>query len=89
VHDYAGVSLWGGRDKTSKEAATKASQIFSDYYPELLSSKWFVNVNFCCSLSFPPWDLLLIDHLPGPHGLDLDLQRFQAYPSSTYNQQSE
>ncbi|KAG8813075.1 Non-classical phosphatidylinositol transfer protein (PITP) [Serendipita sp. 399] len=36
VHDYAGVSLMGGRTANSKAAAKQASQIFSDYYPELL-----------------------------------------------------
>ncbi|KAG8799216.1 Non-classical phosphatidylinositol transfer protein (PITP) [Serendipita sp. 398] len=44
VHDYAGVSLMGGRTANSKAAAKQASQIFSDYYPELLHKKFFVSV---------------------------------------------
>ncbi|KIM22854.1 hypothetical protein M408DRAFT_28393 [Serendipita vermifera MAFF 305830] len=44
VHDYAGVSLMGGRTPNSKAAAGKASQIFADYYPELLHKKFFVSV---------------------------------------------
>lgn len=44
VHDYAGVSIMGGRTANSKAAAKQASQIFSDYYPELLYKKFFVSV---------------------------------------------
>ncbi|KAK0202730.1 CRAL-TRIO domain-containing protein [Desarmillaria ectypa] len=43
VHDYAGVSL-SSRDANSKQAASEASGIFSDHYPELLYKKFFVNV---------------------------------------------
>lgn len=35
VHDYAGVSM-SSRDADSKKAATEASKLFSDHYPELL-----------------------------------------------------
>ncbi|KAF8329477.1 CRAL/TRIO domain-containing protein [Cantharellus anzutake] len=40
VHDYLGAS----RDANSKKAATAASKLFTDYYPELLHQKYFVNV---------------------------------------------
>ncbi|KAK0239032.1 CRAL-TRIO domain-containing protein [Armillaria nabsnona] len=43
IHDYAGVSL-SSRDANSKQAASEASGIFSDHYPELLYKKFFVNV---------------------------------------------
>ncbi|KAK0467166.1 CRAL-TRIO domain-containing protein [Desarmillaria tabescens] len=43
IHDYAGVSL-SSRDANSKQAASEASSIFSDHYPELLYKKFFVNV---------------------------------------------
>ncbi|KAG8748371.1 Non-classical phosphatidylinositol transfer protein (PITP) [Ceratobasidium sp. 414] len=43
VHDYAGVSMTS-RDANSKKAAAEASKLFQDYYPELLSAKFFVNV---------------------------------------------
>ncbi|PVG04713.1 CRAL/TRIO domain-containing protein [Serendipita vermifera] len=39
----ASVGL-GGRTANSKAAASQASQIFSDYYPELLHKKFFVSV---------------------------------------------
>lgn len=34
--DYAGVSMTS-RDANSKKAATEASKLFQDYYPELLA----------------------------------------------------
>ncbi|KAG8717173.1 Non-classical phosphatidylinositol transfer protein (PITP) [Ceratobasidium sp. 394] len=43
VHDYAGVSMTS-RDAQSKKAAAEATKLFQDYYPELLSAKFFVNV---------------------------------------------
>ncbi|KZT59854.1 CRAL/TRIO domain-containing protein [Calocera cornea HHB12733] len=43
VHDYAGVSL-SSRTPESKKAASEATQIFRDYYPETLYKKFFVNV---------------------------------------------
>jgi len=43
VHDYEGVSM-SSRDANSKAAATEASRIFQDYYPEFLSKKFFINV---------------------------------------------
>ncbi|KII87493.1 hypothetical protein PLICRDRAFT_699853 [Plicaturopsis crispa FD-325 SS-3] len=44
VHDYAGVSLLSSRDPNSKAAAREATSIFSDYYPEFLARKFFINV---------------------------------------------
>ncbi|KAG8698701.1 Non-classical phosphatidylinositol transfer protein (PITP) [Ceratobasidium sp. 395] len=41
--DYAGVSMTS-RDANSKKAAAEATKLFQDYYPELLSAKFFVNV---------------------------------------------
>ncbi|KAK7056327.1 Non-classical phosphatidylinositol transfer protein (PITP) [Paramarasmius palmivorus] len=43
VHDYEGVSM-SSRDANSKNAASEASSIFSNHYPELLYKKFFVNV---------------------------------------------
>ncbi|KAG8749040.1 Non-classical phosphatidylinositol transfer protein (PITP) [Ceratobasidium sp. 428] len=43
VHDYAEVSMTS-RDANSKKAAAEATKLFQDYYPELLSAKFFVNV---------------------------------------------
>lgn len=43
VHDYEGVSL-SSRDANSKRAASEATEIFTNYYPEFLHKKWFVNV---------------------------------------------
>ncbi|KAF9646226.1 CRAL/TRIO domain-containing protein [Thelephora ganbajun] len=43
VHDYEGVGL-RSRDANSKAAASQASKIFQDYYPEFLSKKFFINV---------------------------------------------
>ncbi|KAH9928788.1 CRAL-TRIO domain-containing protein [Amylocystis lapponica] len=43
VHDYAGVSM-SSRDANQKAAASQASAIFQNYYPEFLSRKFFVNV---------------------------------------------
>lgn len=36
VHDYAGVNFLGGRDANQKAAASEATKIFQDYYPEFL-----------------------------------------------------
>ncbi|KAI0339453.1 CRAL/TRIO domain-containing protein [Trametopsis cervina] len=44
VHDYAGVNFLGGRDANQKAAASEATKIFQDYYPEFLSTKFFINV---------------------------------------------
>ncbi|KAL5531370.1 hypothetical protein ACEPAG_4247 [Sanghuangporus baumii] len=43
VHDYEGVTL-SSRDANSKKAASTASAMFQDYYPEFLYKKFFVNV---------------------------------------------
>ncbi|KAF4593393.1 Phosphatidylinositol transfer protein SFH5 [Pleurotus pulmonarius] len=43
VHDYEGVSL-SSRDANSKQAASEASSIFQNHYPEFLSRKFFINV---------------------------------------------
>jgi len=43
VHDYAGVSMMS-RDANQKAAASQATTIFQNYYPEFLSTKFFVNV---------------------------------------------
>ncbi|KAI0035321.1 CRAL/TRIO domain-containing protein [Vararia minispora EC-137] len=43
VHDYEGVK-WNSRDANSKAAASEISSIFSAHYPEMLASKFFVNV---------------------------------------------
>ncbi|KAK7031400.1 CRAL-TRIO domain-containing protein [Favolaschia claudopus] len=43
VHDYEGVSM-SSRTPASKAAASQASAIFSNHYPELLYKKFFVNV---------------------------------------------
>ncbi|EIM86857.1 CRAL/TRIO domain-containing protein [Stereum hirsutum FP-91666 SS1] len=43
VHDYEGVSM-SSRDANSKQAASEASSIFQNHYPEFLSRKFFVNV---------------------------------------------
>lgn len=47
VHDYDGLGM-SSRDANSKRAATEASKIFQDYYPETLvgeiaSSSHFLN----------------------------------------------
>ncbi|KAH8916339.1 CRAL/TRIO domain-containing protein [Atractiella rhizophila] len=54
IHDYAGVGIFSsgwidfasvaGRDQYTKAAASEASKLFADYYPELLEAKWFLNV---------------------------------------------
>ena len=36
IHDYDGVSMWGGRDANQKAAASEATAIFQNYYPEFL-----------------------------------------------------
>lgn len=43
VHDYAGVSMWTGRDQNAKNAASEASSVFNSHYPELLHKKFFIN----------------------------------------------
>ncbi|KAJ8694681.1 Non-classical phosphatidylinositol transfer protein (PITP) [Pleurotus ostreatus] len=43
VHDYEGVSL-SSRDANSKQAASEASSIFQNHYPEFLYRKFFINV---------------------------------------------
>ncbi|KAG9312830.1 CRAL-TRIO domain-containing protein [Chiua virens] len=43
IHDYEGVGL-SSRTENSKTAASEASKIFQDHYPEFLSRKFFVNV---------------------------------------------
>jgi len=43
IHDYEGVSFTK-RHPGSKVAASEATKIFQDYYPELLSRKFFINV---------------------------------------------
>ncbi|TFK74982.1 CRAL/TRIO domain-containing protein [Pluteus cervinus] len=43
VHDYEGVSLTS-RDANSKQAASEATSIFQNHYPEFLHRKFFINV---------------------------------------------
>jgi hypothetical protein len=43
IHDYDGVSLLK-YDADTKRASKTIIQLFQDYYPELLSKKYFVNV---------------------------------------------
>lgn len=43
IHDYENVSLIR-YDADTKKASKKIIQLFQDYYPELLSKKYFVNV---------------------------------------------
>ncbi|KJA28194.1 hypothetical protein HYPSUDRAFT_129907 [Hypholoma sublateritium FD-334 SS-4] len=43
VHDYDGVSLTS-RDANSKAAASEATNIFQNHYPEMLYKKFFINV---------------------------------------------
>jgi len=43
IHDYEGVGM-SSRTESSKKAASEASKIFQDYYPEFLFRKFFVNV---------------------------------------------
>ncbi|KAH3669344.1 hypothetical protein OGAPHI_001465 [Ogataea philodendri] len=43
VHDYKGVSLFQ-RDSEVKKTTKKVIEVFGNYYPELLSKKFFVNV---------------------------------------------
>ncbi|KAF8202388.1 CRAL-TRIO domain-containing protein [Pholiota molesta] len=43
IHDYEGVSLTS-RDANSKAAASEATNIFQNHYPELLYKKFFINV---------------------------------------------
>ncbi|KIM90576.1 hypothetical protein PILCRDRAFT_812334 [Piloderma croceum F 1598] len=43
VHDYKGVTL-SSRDANSKNAASEATSIFQNHYPEFLSRKFFINV---------------------------------------------
>ncbi|KAL1748202.1 CRAL-TRIO domain-containing protein, partial [Schizophyllum fasciatum] len=51
VHDYAGVSM-SSRTPQSKQAASEASKIFGDHYPELLYKKYFINVPLFMSFIF-------------------------------------
>ncbi|KAK7687281.1 hypothetical protein QCA50_009786 [Cerrena zonata] len=44
VHDYDGVSFLAGRDANQKAAASEATNIFQNHYPEFLSRKFFINV---------------------------------------------
>jgi len=43
IHDYEGVSL-SQRDANSKSAASEATSIFQNHYPEFLSRKFFINI---------------------------------------------
>lgn len=43
IHDYEGVSMTS-RDANQKAAASEASNIFQNHYPEFLALKFFVNV---------------------------------------------
>ncbi|KAM6497051.1 CRAL-TRIO domain containing protein [Amanita muscaria] len=43
IHDYEGVTL-SSRDANSKAAASEATNIFTNYYPELLYRKFFLSV---------------------------------------------
>ncbi|KAF8623229.1 hypothetical protein AX15_006463 [Amanita polypyramis BW_CC] len=43
IHDYEGVGL-SSRDTNSKAAASEATSIFANHYPELLYKKFFINV---------------------------------------------
>jgi hypothetical protein len=43
VHDYEGVSM-RNRDANSKNAASEATSIFQNHYPEFLYRKFFINV---------------------------------------------
>ncbi|KAI5895252.1 CRAL/TRIO domain-containing protein [Schizophyllum commune H4-8] len=51
VHDYLGVSM-SSRTPEAKQAASQASKIFGDYYPELLYKKFFINVPTLMSFIF-------------------------------------
>ncbi|KAG8871394.1 Non-classical phosphatidylinositol transfer protein (PITP) [Tulasnella sp. 331] len=43
VFDYDGLTM-ASRDTNAKKAATAATKLFQDYYPETLAKKYFVNV---------------------------------------------
>lgn len=43
IHDYAGASFFG-RDSNQKAAASEATNIFQNHYPEFLARKFFINV---------------------------------------------
>jgi len=43
IHDYEGVSLLS-RDTNTKNAASEATSIFQNHYPEFLSRKFFIHV---------------------------------------------
>jgi len=43
VHDYADASMFS-MSAITRRASKSTIQIFADYYPELLSTKFFVNV---------------------------------------------
>lgn len=51
VHDYHNVSMWR-MDPQMKAATKEIITIFSDHYPELLSTKFFVNVPTLMSWMF-------------------------------------
>ncbi|KAG9001492.1 Non-classical phosphatidylinositol transfer protein (PITP) [Tulasnella sp. JGI-2019a] len=43
VFDYDGLTM-ASRDTNAKKAATTATKLFQDYYPETLAKKFFINV---------------------------------------------
>lgn len=51
VHDYKGASLFS-MTSSAKKASTSIIKLFGDYYPEVLSKKYFVNVPFLMSFLF-------------------------------------
>lgn len=51
IHDYHNVSMWR-MDPQMKAATKEIITIFSDHYPELLSTKFFVNVPTLMSWMF-------------------------------------
>lgn len=42
VHDYDGVNFMGGRDANQKAAASEATKIFQENYPEFLVWACFI-----------------------------------------------
>lgn len=51
IHDYKNISMLRV-DPVIKSATKDVINIFSSYYPEVLSAKYFVNVNYFMSLLF-------------------------------------
>lgn len=51
VHDYKDASLFS-MTSDAKKASTSIIKLFGDYYPEVLSKKFFVNVPFLMSFLF-------------------------------------